>query len=316
MKVSVIVPVYNASLYINRCIESILCQTFNDFELLLINDGSTDDSLDILKKYAKKDKRIKVIEQENMGVAKTRNKGISLAKGDYVAFVDNDDYIDEDYLKQFINNSKDQDIVIGGYRRVSLDDKEIMRYTLKDTDWSKYTFITPWARIFRREFLLKNKIEFFSSPIGEDVYFNLKAYSLTKKIKNISYIGYNWLYNDLSVSNTIHKGFNEKVNIVEFLDKIYDLQKLGNREYIKYYCYKFGIWYLLYSGKGADSVKFMSEYQKIKKWNHDNKIKMNIFPYSSKLAGESFFHKCSVFIFYILDKLNLVGIFAKVYCKG
>jgi len=316
MKVSVIIPVYNASKYISRCIESIMCQTFNDFELLLINDGSSDNSLEILKKYAKKDKRIRVIDQENMGVANTRNKGIGLAKGEYVAFIDNDDYIDEDYLEKLLQYSNKQDIVIGGYRRVSLDDRELMHLILKETEWSKYTFITPWARIFKREFLINNKIEFFSSPIGEDAYFNLKAYSLTEKIKIIPYIGYNWLYNDLSVSNTVHKGFNEKVDIVSFLDKIYKLRNLGNEEYIDYYCYKFGIWYLLYSGRGSNKSKFMLEYQKITEWNKNNKIKMNIFPFSSKLNGESFFHRGSVFVFDCLIKLHMVGLFARVYCKG
>ena len=315
MKISVIVPVYNSEKYIGTCIESILKQTFSDFELILINDGSKDKSLDILRKYEKKDKRIRVIDQKNMGVANTRNKGIGLAKGEYVTFIDNDDYIDEDYLEQFFKYSDKQDIVIGGYRRVRLDNKELMHLRLKETEWSKYTFITPWARIFRREFLIKNKIEFFSSPIGEDVYFNLKAYSLTKKIKIISYIGYNWLYNDLSISNTIHKGFNEKVDIISFLDKIYDLRNLGNREYINYYCYKFGIWYLLYSGRGSTKQKFMLEYQKIREWNKKNKIRMNIFPYSNKLSGESFFNRSSVFVFDCLTKLHLVGLFAKIYCK-
>lgn len=316
MKVSIIVPVYNASKYISRCIESIMCQTISDFELLLINDGSSDDSLEIIQKYAKKDQRIKVVDQENMGVAKTRNKGIKLAKGEFIAFIDNDDYIDEDYLEKLLEHSIAQDIIIGGYRRVSLDNKELMHLVLKETKWSKYTFITPWSRLFRRDFLIKNKIEFFSSPIGEDVYFNLKAYSLTEKIKIIPYIGYNWLYNDLSVSNTVHKGFNEKVDIVKFLDKIYKLRNLGNEEYIDYYCYKLGIWYLLYSGRGAKKDKFMLEFEKIQSWNKKNKIKMNIFPFSSKLNGESFFNRSSVFVFDCLIKLHIVNLFAKVYCKG
>ena len=316
MKVSIIVPVYNASKYIRRCIESILCQTMGNFELLLIDDGSSDDSVKILKEYSKIDKRIKVIEQENMGVAKTRNKGIKLATGEYVLFIDNDDYINEDYLENFVKSSDDYDIVIGGYRRVSLDDKELMHLVLNDTSWSKYTFITPWARIYKRKFLLDKKIEFLSNPIGEDVYFNLNAYSKTDKIKIIPYVGYNWLYNDFSVSNTIHKGFNDKVDIIGFLDKIYNLVNDNNREYIKYYCYKFGIWYLLYSGKGATKDKFIIEYLKIKGWNKKNKIKMNIFPYSRKLSGETLFNRSSVFCFFVLDKLHLVNLFARIYCKN
>ena len=315
MKISIIVPVYNASEYIGICIDSILNQTYQNFELLLINDGSTDNSLRILEDYAKRDKRIRVINQKNMGVAKTRNKGIQLARGEYIMFIDNDDYIDSDYLEQFIKFCDGQDIVIGGYRRVDLSGKILKKFFLKDTDWSKYMFITPWARIFKREFLLENKIEFFSYPIGEDIYFNLKAYSLTDKIKIISYIGYNWLYNDSSVSNTIHKGFNEKVDIIFLLNQIYQLRKIGNQNFIDYYCYKFGIWYLFYSGRGVKKDKFLKEYQKIKKWNRKNLITMNINPLSRKLAGETLLNRSSVFIFWIIEKLHLVSIFASFYCK-
>lgn len=313
--VSVIVPVYNAEKYVGICIDSILNQTYQNFELLLINDGSIDNSFSILEDYAKKDKRIRVIQQKNMGVAKTRNKGIQMARGEYVTFIDNDDYIEVDYLEQFIKNCDDQDIVIGGYRRVDLSGKILKKFILKDTDWAKYTFITPWARIFKKEFLLKNKIEFFSYPIGEDVYFNLKAYSLTDKIKIISYIGYNWLYNDCSVSNTIHKGFNEKVDIIFLLNQIYQLREIGNQKFIDYYCYKFGIWYLLYSGKGAEKSKFLQEYATIKEWNQKNAIKMNINPFSRKLTGEMFLNRCSIFTFWMIEKLHLVSIFASFYCK-
>lgn len=316
MKISIVVPVYNGSKHVKRCIDSILSQSFCDFELLLINDGSTDNSLEILKEYEKNDKRIKVFDQVNMGVACSRNRGIKFSKGEFITFIDNDDYIDNNYLESLVKNCNDQDIVISGYRRVNINDKEIMHLNLKKTEWAKYTFITPWARIFRREFLINNKIEFFSSPIGEDIYFNLKAYSLTNKIKIISYIGYNWFYNDYSISNTIHKGFNKKVDIIAFLNKILGLRKYGNEEYIDYYCYKFGIWYLLYSGRGSNKDKFIAEYKKIRKWNIEKNIKMNICPFSNKLNGESFFHRSIVFIFCCLTKLNLVGFFAKIYCKG
>lgn len=100
--VSIIVPVYKAERYLAGCIESILQQTYGDFELLLIVDGSPDNSAQICRQYEKQDSRIRVIEKENEGVAATRNLGISLAKGDYVAFVDSDDTITEDYLEKLL----------------------------------------------------------------------------------------------------------------------------------------------------------------------------------------------------------------------
>ena len=93
-KISIIVPIYNVELYLPRCIDSVLSQSFSDFELVLINDGSTDQSGDICDEYATKDSRIKVIHQDNKGVSYARNRGLDVATGEYIAFVDPDDYID------------------------------------------------------------------------------------------------------------------------------------------------------------------------------------------------------------------------------
>ena len=102
-KVSVIVPVYNTEKYLERCIDSIISQSFKDFELILINDGSKDKSLSIMKEYAKKDKRIKVFDQNNKGPAITRNFGINKSKAKYVMFIDSDDYIDDNYIQDYYN---------------------------------------------------------------------------------------------------------------------------------------------------------------------------------------------------------------------
>jgi len=92
-KVSIIVPVYNVELYLEECLYSIINQTFEDIEIILINDGSTDHSLEIMEKFAKKDNRIKIISQKNKGVSEARNAGILIASGDYILFVDSDDVI-------------------------------------------------------------------------------------------------------------------------------------------------------------------------------------------------------------------------------
>lgn len=99
MKISVIVPVYNAEKYIDRCIKSIIGQTYTEWELFLINDGSSDNSLSIILKYAKKDKRITVISQNNQGAGAARNKGLDYVSGDYIVFVDSDDYIEPQYFE-------------------------------------------------------------------------------------------------------------------------------------------------------------------------------------------------------------------------
>ncbi len=101
--VSVIIPVYNAQEGIKQCMDSLLNQSFTDFEIILLNDGSTDNSLEVIKKYAADNDFIRVIDKENEGVAKTRNKGIQLANGKYIVFIDNDDFVDSDYLERFYN---------------------------------------------------------------------------------------------------------------------------------------------------------------------------------------------------------------------
>lgn len=101
MKVSVIIPVYNVEKYLESCLESIKSQTFTDYELILINDGSTDESVAIMRRYAKTDARIRIISQSNRGVSAARNLGLSVAEGDYVLFVDSDDTILPDALEHY-----------------------------------------------------------------------------------------------------------------------------------------------------------------------------------------------------------------------
>ena len=127
--VSVIIPVYNAQEGIKQCLDSLLNQSFTDFEIILLNDGSTDNSLEVIKKYAAVNDFIRVIDKENEGVAKTRNKGIQLANGKYIVFIDNYDFIDSDYLERFYNaiDQEQLDIVLGGYKRVNQEMKTLFK---------------------------------------------------------------------------------------------------------------------------------------------------------------------------------------------
>lgn len=103
VKVSITVPVYNVEKYLEKCLDSLIGQTLKDIEIICINDGSTDNSLSILEKYAKKDSRIKIINQENQGIANTRNKSIKLAQGEYIGFVDSDDWLSLDFFEKLYN---------------------------------------------------------------------------------------------------------------------------------------------------------------------------------------------------------------------
>lgn len=314
-EISIIVPVYNAEDSIERCINSIIHQNYKNFELILINDGSKDDSLKILNKYKSMYKNIKVINKKNEGVSKTRNLGINEASGDYIMFIDNDDYIDSDYLDRFASELDDlYDVVLGGYKRTTLE-KILYTQTLKNTEWSKYIVMAPWAKLYRKSFLKKNRIFFKDYGIGEDVFFNLGIYSKSPKIKIIDYSGYNWFYNDKSVSNTLQKGLNKNIEITKLINEIVSSSKYID-DYFEYFIYRYFIWYLLYSGRNANKVDFIKEYSKIKNWEIEKGIKLKINPLSSRLNGESLKNRMIVLVFTMIDKFGLIKLFASIYCRG
>lgn len=316
-KVTVIIPVYNSEKYIGRCLDSIINQSFNNIDILVINDGSKDKSKDVIEEYQEKYDNIKLINQENMGVAKTRNNAIKLVETQYIMFMDNDDYIDKDYIESYLNKIEETnaDIVMGGYKRVNIDKKILFKQRLINTNWSKYIVLAPWAKIYNREFLVKNNIEFLDYGIGEDVYFNLVAFSKNPKIEIIDNIGYNWFFNTKSVSNTSQRGINKEIDIRVVLDKILEEYKEQD-EFIKYYFVRYFIWYMLFSGRKSNSKNFIEYYNICKRWFQENKITSTLSPFSYKLKGESLKNRIIVAIFLLIDKMHCIKLFSKIYCKG
>lgn len=175
-KVSVIIPVYNAEKTLHRCVDSVLAQTFTDFELILINDGSTDNSGKICDEYAQKDSRIVVIHKENGGVSSARNKGINVANGEWISFVDSDDeYYNNQSLGYIYSNISDSiELVIGGY--VCCNENGDIIYQMSNNINKVLTPIEglklyykpryynylgyTWIKLYNRRFLLKNNLRF------------------------------------------------------------------------------------------------------------------------------------------------------------
>lgn len=314
--ISVIIPVYNAQDGIKRCVDSLLNQSFKNFEIILLNDGSKDNSLNILKEYELKYSFVRVIDKQNEGVAVTRNKGILLAEGEYTMFMDNDDFVDSDYIETFYQaiHEKNLDLVIGGYKRVNQDNQIIFSQDIQQSEWSKYIIMAPWAKVYRTEFLKTNNLEFFDYGIGEDIIFNLAAYKATDKIGLLDYKGYNWYYNSQSISNTSQRGFSPKIDILVLFSKILELGKPSELEV--YYLKRYYVWYLLFSGRTSSNQEFIHQYIRIKEWLKENKLISTISPLSKKVQGERFQTKISLIVFLSLEKLRLVPLFAKIYCKG
>lgn len=317
INVSVIVPVYNVEKYIQRCVDSILNQTFKNFELILVNDGSTDNSLKMLEKY-KNNKKVKIYSQENQGPAIARNYGISVSKGKYVMFIDSDDYIDSNYIESYYQNINENnyDIVIGGYKRV-VGDKIQFVQKLKSEEFSKYIVTGPYCRIIKKEFLQKNNINFLNTNSSEDVYFNLMIYNKTNKIGIIDNTGYYYFYNSNSISNTAHKGFKKDIKVIELLDLI-NIEESYNLELNQYYIIRYVIWYLLYSGRTATSDSFVKKYECLFSWLEKNisNYKKNKYLSLFLPKGEPLKYRIIVNTFVLISNIKLIKLFSKFYCKG
>lgn len=195
IKVSIIVPVYNVEKYLDKCMKSLVSQTLKDIEIICINDGSTDSSLAILESYANTDKRIIIIDKENEGQSVARNIGIKTAKGEYLGFVDSDDWVDKDYYEKLYNAAKkcDCDIACAGYRRCKKFAGTIrrkykkQRVFIKPDDKIKADNIPGdnyvWNKIYRRESWLNHNFWFTPQRRFEDIEILIKIlYYMNKMV--------------------------------------------------------------------------------------------------------------------------------------
>ncbi|MCI9629468.1 glycosyltransferase family 2 protein [Thomasclavelia cocleata] len=323
-KVSIIIPVFNAEDYLSRCLDSVINQTYKNIEVIAVDDGSNDNSSNILDNYANKYKDIIcVYHQKNIGVSKTRNNAIKLATGDYLMFMDNDDYIDTDYVERFVYEilKGNYDVVIGGYRRPNNSGKIIEEIQLKcDAKYSKYRVVAAWAKIYRLDYIKENNIEFLVSNIGEDINFTIQAVLLTDNLKVIDYIGYNWFFNEKSVSNTAHKNLGNKLQFEFLINNIYKilLQKnLLSNHYIEYYFIKLIVWFFLYASRGSDYSLILKELDKNFRWLEDKfpLYKTNPYLKMGYPKGESLFNRLSVYLFIKMHNLHVIKIFLFIYSK-
>lgn len=239
IKVSVIVPVYNVEKYLSRCIESLIGQTFNDIEIILINDGSTDKSLNIINKYRAKDKRIKLINNENRGVSYSRNIGIKESVGEYIMFVDSDDWIDKDTIDKMYKKAikNDYDLIMCSYVREFFSGSKCKNITKEvEIIYEKFSINnnllrrligpienelanpenldslgTVWGKLYKAETIKKNNIKFIDlEKIGsaEDVLFNIYLFNEINKAIFINEAMYHYWKGN---SNSVTSKYNSKL---------------------------------------------------------------------------------------------------------
>lgn len=231
MKYSIIVPVYNAEKYLKRCLDSLVNQTYKNFEIIVINDGSRDNSLKILNEYSKKYNFIKLYNKVNTGVADTRNFGISKVTGEYFIFVDSDDYIDENTL-EILSKYQDYDVIKFGYNIVdNRNTKKINNIKtgllsgeegfIKLCD-NKVPFDMPCGYVFSYNYFKKNNFKFKIGKLHED--FGLIPLVILKSSKFISVD--NNLYNYYMSENSITRSNNDEKNKQKAYDYLYHFDNL------------------------------------------------------------------------------------------
>lgn len=234
-KLSIIVPVYNIGNFIEKCIKSILAQTIKDFELILIDDGSTDNSPQLCDEYSTLDDRIKVIHQENAGVSAARNAGLKLAQGEFVGFVDGDDYIESSMYESIIKEMENSGVDIGicGYNLVYENNiktlsrryfgEEGKKTILSQDDTLKESIRIPpsitsciWNKVFRKKIISE---VYFSTDmsVGEDTAFFLKVALKANKSIYISSSYYNYLQRDGSAMNSDPANRIELFNLADLI---------------------------------------------------------------------------------------------------
>lgn len=208
-EISVIIPVYNASRYLPECLESIMAQTFSDIEIICINDGSTDNSLQILQDFKQKDSRIKIIDQKNAGVSAARNAGLAIASGKYLGFVDGDDTVSGEYFQKLLLEAErtGADAVYSRFAKTTASDsekvlnrEEIISYLLPEF-FKRDTYNSVCNKIFRTETVKSGEHAFpTGTALGEDAYFNICFLVKAERIAILEYSGYH--YRDVPGSAT------------------------------------------------------------------------------------------------------------------
>lgn len=252
-KVSVVIPVYNVEKYLERCLDSLLSQTLEDIEIICINDGSTDKSLDILHKYAEKDERITVINQKNKGMSYSRNKGLEVATGEYVGFVDSDDYIDKDYYEKLysVATSYDADIACANIIRENERKKKILlnydndrvyenaKEKLEVSCIPEYCFV--WNKIYHRENLIQSGCKFVDGLFYEDVLYTPQVILSLGRLVTVKDVFYHYWKR----ANSVIKTENDKIRA----DKLFVINELNK------VCEKYGL-----NAQKVNVLKYKKDY--------------------------------------------------------
>lgn len=288
-KYSIIIPVYNCQSYISRCIESIINQKHKSYEIILINDGSSDNSGTICDEYAKKNKQIKVIHKKNEGVSAARNDGLKQVNGKYICFLDSDDYIDKDFFAtadRIIDKNKEVELInFGFYSEVENSNYEILSsdtITYKEKYynsqlklkkdfvnlWDNTMLYNIWNKVYSAKIIEENKITFPNYNWGEDVEFNRIYLSKINNMYNSKKCFYHYIRERKGAATKSYKPEFFDIRKKEFTEFNEYFEKWGiqKKDYYEYSCRRYiervlGCIENVY----CSNLKFKDRYKEIKK---------------------------------------------------
>lgn len=290
--ISVIVPVYNVEDYLDRCIDSIIKQTYKNIEIIIVDDGSTDKSKNICEKYKKKDKRIKLYKTTNKGSSYARNYAIKKSKGKYLAFVDSDDYIENNMIEILYNNLIKEKADISCCTFYEVYKNKIIKkinnenyYVMNNIETIKKSFLDDglsvylWNKLYKRE--LFNGIEL---PVGKRSQERFVMYEIFDKVKKVVYETkclYYYTQRKISVSNNLDNVNTDSIeaclNAVNYLKKYRSLRDIVIKDYLntRLRCYK----RLLYANKEDKKIKkdYLREVKNYNNIKYTNKEKLELF---------------------------------------
>lgn len=240
-KISIIVPVYNVEQYLSKCLHSLINQTFHNIQIILIDDGSTDRSSQMCNQYALSDDRVKVVHKKNGGLSDARNRGLIEACGEYILFVDSDDYVELNTCEKFceiIDRGGKPDIITGEAKRILgncttmykyypfgqiLKGTEVLKIQLQNNLWR----IEAWLNLYRRNFLIENNLLFKFGILHEDINWTPQVFL---KAQSIVYGG-NYFYNYIIRQGSISVRKDKTKNMEDIVGTCYDLDKVIARIY-------------------------------------------------------------------------------------
>lgn len=323
MKVSFITGVYNSERYLSDCIESMLAQTYQDIEIILVVNACRDGSAAIANAYEKKYPKVVrcFYVDKKLGAGGSREYGLLYAKGDYIAFVDNDDVLDKQYIERMISmaiEKNEPDIITCNFCKITENgDKIIYKRILRNKREALIQSVAPWAKIYKKDFLLCNNLFPRNIPFGEDVIFSADVYMADPQIIHCDFMGYFWRDNSTSTSHTELADFPEYTfeKSKEYFDEIYEKYAATKKEELSYFLFKYYMWYLLNSGRKVTKSKMGGEYDRIyqyfleKDWEWNNWHKRCIY-----ISGERKIVSVVLILLRILDKLHLLRNFFLMYC--